>query len=98
MISAKALLLFGGTTGAMVALLEMAAAAGGSGLTGNPVLDGLIGGSGATLAVATLYKYKVDRLEKAVEDKADRKAMDDGFARLERKLESIEQFLRQRDR
>jgi hypothetical protein len=97
MMSVKVLLMFGGTAGAIAAVIETAAAATtGNGITGNPTLDGLIGWGGGAAALVTLYKYKVDRIEKVIDTKADRETVERGFERMERQLESIESFLRQR--
>lgn len=86
MISPKIALVFGVSAGTMVALVEVAA---GIGLTGNPLLDGVLGGTGITIAAVTLYKYKVDRLEKEMDKKADKDVVAEGFERIERQLAQI---------
>ena len=86
MMSPKIALLFGTGAGVAVAMVEVAA---GVGLTGNPILDGLLGGTGVTLVTAGVYKYKVDRIEKDMDKKVDRHE----FQGMEQRLDRIEGHL-----
>lgn len=90
MISPKVALLFGAGAGISVAMIELAT---GVGLTGQPLLDGLLGGTGITLIAVGMYKAKFDRLIKDVEGKADRTVSDQRFDRIEASLDRIENHL-----
>lgn len=73
-VSAKVAATLGLTAGATVALVEFAlqaAAVQPSGLTGNPLVDGLIGGAGVSLLTIGIYKNKVDQLKEDVKEIKD---------------------------
>ena len=93
MMSPKIALLFGVGAGLSVAMIEVAA---GVGLTGQPVLDGLLGGTGITLLTLGMYKAKFDRVVEDVKGKADSALMDQRFESIERALERIENHLLKR--
>lgn len=89
MMSPKIALVFGTGAGIAVGMIEVAA---GVGLTGNPILDGLLGGTGVTLVTAGVYKYKVDRIEKDMEKKVDRHefhGMEERLGRIEGQLDRL---------
>ena len=90
MISPKVALLFGVGAGMAVALVEVAA---GVGLTGNPILDGLLGGTGITLVTAGIYKYKVDRLIADIDKKADVVVVDKQFDHVNKRFDTVESAL-----
>lgn len=67
----KVAALFGVATGATVMVTEFAlqaVAVQSPGLTGNPLLDGLIGGAGVSLLTIGIYKNKVDQLKEDVKE------------------------------
>jgi hypothetical protein len=90
MISPKVALVFGLSAGIAVAIVEVAA---GVGLTGNPILDGVLGGGSITLAAATVYKLKVDRLEKQIDAKADKDTLNAALDRIYHQLDQIQSHL-----
>lgn len=90
MMSPKIALLFGVGAGITVAMVEIAA---GVGLTGQPILDGLLGGTGITLLTLGMYKAKFDRVVEDVRGKADAQVVEKQFASIERTLERIENHL-----
>ena len=70
-ISLKVAATLGLTVGATVAMIEFAAQAAGAtqqGLTGNPIVDGLLGGAGVSLLTVGIYKNKVDQLKEDVRE------------------------------
>lgn len=80
--SLKVAATLGLTAGATVAMMELAiqAAAAQSqspGLTGNPVVDGLIGGGTVTAIALAVFKTRLDRVERDIEKKADVGTIDD---------------------
>lgn len=90
MMSPKIALVFGVGAGLTVAMVEIAA---GVGLTGQPILDGLLGGTGITLLTLGMYKAKFDRVVEDVRGKADAQVVEKQFALIERTLERIENHL-----
>lgn len=70
-LSVKVAATVGITSGAVVAMVEFAlqaAAVQPAGLTGNPIVDGLIGGAGVSLLTIGIYKNKVDQLKEDVRE------------------------------
>ena len=78
--SLKVAATMGLTAGATVAMIEVAmqaAAIQSPGLTGNPVVDGLIGGGTVTAIALAVFKTRLDRVERDIEKKADVGTIDD---------------------
>ncbi len=87
---------YGTLAGFGLATFELVAQAQGFTFTGSPVIDGVGGGAVITAAMWAVYKYKVDRLTKEIEDKAHRNELLPLAAqlnRIERKVESINRYL-----
>ena len=90
MMSPKIAVVFGIGAGLTVGLVEVAA---GIGLTGQPLLDGLLGGTGITLVTLGMYKARFDRVVQDVSTKADAKTVDQRLERIESALDRIETHL-----
>lgn len=87
---------FGVATGAAIAMVEVAlqaVAAQSPGLTGNPVVDGLIGGGTVTVVAIAVMKTRLDRVERDVEKKADKEHISDRLTRIEAGLDQVRKHL-----
>ena len=92
-LSIKIAATLGVTSGTVVFLTEVAmqaAAAQSPGITGSPVVDGIIGGGTVTAVAIAVLKTRLDRMERDVEKKVDKERVDADKQNLNERLARIE--------